>query len=202
MAAPAGGSTLAGIELFLEICGAMKRFRLWHDGQACTTNYVAYPLLPCQATGGWDFVASWGGSVSSTRDWRRAGVIPSIELFNSDLITCTDRTIPASLLLVEIRGEMILVLTNSAEPLTVPTVSWPSRITGFTSACIILTKRQTCQIRTTSRPFIMRISNATRMMAISRTVALTTTLSFCNRHSLLRPPHPAAAPAPLPRRLH
>ena len=30
---------------------------------------------------------------------------------------------PANLLLVEMRGEMKLVLTNSAEPLTVPTVS-------------------------------------------------------------------------------
>ena len=58
MAAPAGGSALASIQLFARVCGAIKRFRLWHDGQACTTNYVVYPLLPSHATGGWYFVAS------------------------------------------------------------------------------------------------------------------------------------------------
>ncbi len=88
---------------------------------------------------------------------------------------------PANLLLVDMRGEMKLVLTNSAEPLTVPTVSWPSFMTGCISALIILTSRQTCQISTSSSTFIMSISKATRIMAISRTMALTTTISFCNR---------------------
>ena len=41
MAALAGGGTLADFEFSVDICGAMKRFRLWHDGPACTTNCAA-----------------------------------------------------------------------------------------------------------------------------------------------------------------
>lgn len=41
MAAHACGGALAVFEFPLEICGAMERFGLWHDGPACTTNCAA-----------------------------------------------------------------------------------------------------------------------------------------------------------------